>query len=64
MGDVVGLADADGEVLTPVIGPLPRLARTMTPPIPSRITITAAIAAGMSQGGRSDSGPPPELVVE
>src|SRR5256885_17150926 len=61
LGDVVGLADADGEVRTPVIGPLPRLARMMTPTIPSRITITAAIAAGMSQDGRSDGGPRPQV---
>src|SRR5207244_8158894 len=33
----------------------------MTPAIPSRITITAAIATGMSQGRRSDGGPPPDF---
>jgi len=44
-----------------VTGPLPRLARMMTPAIPSRITITAAIATGMSQGRRSDGGPPPDF---
>src|SRR5207302_400395 len=31
---------------------------TITPKIPRRMTIATATAAGRSQGGRSDSGPP------
>ena len=58
-GEPVGLVD--GDVWTPVIGPLPRLARTITPTAPSKITMTAATAAGISQAGRSDNGPPPPL---
>src|SRR5436309_5905578 len=52
-------ARAVGVVRTPpVTWPPPRLASTITPKIPRRMTIATATAAGRSQGGRSDSGPP------
>src|SRR5438128_719982 len=61
-----GLGEAAGEVdaravgvgcTPPVTWPPPRLASTITPKIPRRMTIATATAAGRSQGGRSDSGP-------
>ena len=58
-GEPEGFADAVGVACTPpVLGPPPRLARTITPTAPRRMTITTATAAGRSQGGRSDRGPP------
>src|SRR2546428_9526691 len=57
-GEPEGFADAVGVVCTPpVIGPPPRLARTITPTAPRRMTITTATAAGTSQGGRSEGTP-------
>src|SRR5437868_8208183 len=61
LGDVPGEVDAraDGVGCVPLVTGLPpRLARTITPKIPSRMTIATATAAGTSQGGRSASGPP------
>src|SRR3989441_650957 len=57
-GEPEGFADAVGVACTPpVIGPPPRLARTITPTAPRRMTITTATAAGTSQGGRSEGTP-------
>src|SRR5439155_18261765 len=59
--DLLGEVDAlaDGVVRTPpVTEPPPRLASTITPRPPSSRTITTATAAGTSQGGRSNEGPP------
>src|SRR5256885_946472 len=58
-GEPEGFADDEGVVWTPpVTVPPPRFASTITPKIPSRMTIATAIAAGTSQGGRSEGGPP------
>ena len=57
-GEPEGFADAVGVACTPpVIGPPPRLARTITPTAPRRMTITTATAAGTSQGGRPEGTP-------
>src|SRR2546428_9182286 len=48
---------AAGAASPPVIGPPPRLARTITPTAPRRMTITTATAAGTSQGGRPEGTP-------
>ena len=58
-GDVVGRVDGDG--LPPILVPFPRFASTITPTVPRMRTIATAIAAGTSQAGRSDRGPPPGL---
>jgi len=62
LGEAAGEVDAwaVGVVCTPPVTwppPWPRLASTITPKIPRRMTIATATAAGRSQGGRSDSGP-------
>jgi len=60
LGLALGELEAWGEgvVWTRPTGLLPRPARTITPKMPSRMTIAAATAAGMSHGGRSDGRPP------
>src|SRR5438093_1111198 len=58
LGEAAGEVDAwaVGVVCTPpVTWPPPRLASTITPKIPRRMTIATATAAGRSRGGRLES---------